>query len=181
MICSLLCTRNEKIIAGTLISRGITISENADLAIVEKGLPVPEKGISILFDPNDLNALIEFLDTFLDSFQGRKFDVIPVKSEESYELIKAEYVYFFTAEGNNVCCHTETGRFTVKKKLYELEQELAHCGFVRVSKSSVVNIMKVNEIAPWFGGRLLLLFNKKKEEIEVSRSYVRSFKKFLGL
>jgi two-component system LytT family response regulator len=181
MICSILCSRHEKVITETLVSRGMTPSEGAGVTFVEKGLPVPRRGISILYDPDDLNALVEFLDAFTDSSGKSRLDVLPVKSEDSYEIVRTEHVHFFTAEGNNVYCHTETGKYEIKRKLYEIERELAPRGFIRVNKSTIVNIMKVSEIAPWFGGRLLLMFKDREKDIEVSRNYVASFKNFLGL
>ena len=90
-------------------------------------------------------------------------------------------VCFFMSDGNYVYCQTDVQRLEVNKKLYELESSYADMGFIRINKSHVVNILKVNEIVPWFGGRLLLSFKGIKDEIPVSRHYVSGFKEFLGL
>ena len=71
-------------------------------------------------------------------------------------------------------------KYRIKDKLYQLEEELAAEGFIRINKSEIVNILHIREIVPWFNGRLLLKLDNKRE-VEVSRSYAGNFKDFLGL
>ena len=103
------------------------------------------------------------------------------KIDEKYEIIPFEKILFFEGDGNSVVCRTAENRYKIKEKLYELDEKLDKKMFVRISKSYIVNILKVGEIIPWFSGRLLLKFPVMKEGIEVSRSYVKEFKEFLGL
>jgi len=103
------------------------------------------------------------------------------KKDNAFEVLKPDTICFFISDGNYVYGQTENRKYEINKKLYELENNLAQKGFVRVNKSHIVNILKVKEIAPWFGGRLLLTFKGITDEIQVSRHYINHFKEFLGL
>lgn len=69
----------------------------------------------------------------------------------------------------------------MKHRLFEMEKLIACENFVRVNKSNIVNVLKIREIIPWFGGRILLRFTESDERIEVSRNYVKDFKQFLNM
>jgi DNA-binding LytR/AlgR family response regulator len=62
-----------------------------------------------------------------------------------------------------------------------MEKLIACNNFIRVNKSNIINVLKIKEIIPWFGGRILLRFISSEERIEVSRNYVKDFKQFLDM
>jgi len=177
----LICSKNRKVITEILNSRGIRISDDADIVLVERGAALPEPGIAIVYDSQNLNPLIDFLDNLSVSSKKTDLAIIPVKNADSYEILQPSQVYYFFSEGNYIYCITKNAKFEVKKKLYELEIDLGQQGFIRINKSTIVNILKVSEISPWFGGRLVLKLNELNDKIFVSRSYVSGFKEFLGL
>jgi DNA-binding LytR/AlgR family response regulator len=177
---SLFCNNNRKAISEILESRGFIIDVNALVSFVEQGLPIPEKGISLLFNPLDLNGFIDFLDTLPKTGDGKTRHIIGKKGE-SFEIVLIDSIIYFLAEGNITKCFTEDYEYEVKQKLYELENLFNNNGFIRVNKSHIINILWVEEIIPWFAGRLLLKFREIESKIEVSRSYVRKFKKYIGM
>ncbi|MBN2040444.1 MAG: LytTR family transcriptional regulator DNA-binding domain-containing protein [Spirochaetes bacterium] len=177
---NLQCNNNRKAIAEILESRGFIIDDRAEVTFAEKGTSLPAEGVVLSFDPLNLNEFIEFLDEFPKSGSGKARHVIGRKGD-SYEIVQTENIIFFLAEGNITKCYTEDYEYEVKQKLYELENSLQGNGFARVNKSHIINILWVEEIVPWFAGRLLLKFREIENKIEVSRSYVRSFKNFIGM
>lgn len=183
MIVNLCCSNNEKTLIEMLKIRGITVDNEASICLVERGNNIPENGIIIIFDPTKLDELVEFLNEIKSTTNHKikESSVLAAKNEDIYELVPIDNIYYFIAEGNFVYCESEKSKVEVKKKLYELEEELAHKGFIRVNKSYIVNILKIKEIIPWFSGRLLLRFKSQKEDVTVSRNYVKSFKNFLGI
>ena len=68
--------------------------------------------------------------------------------------------------------------FESKKKLYELEEMLKPYHFTRISKSAVVNLLKIVSIKPALNGRFLCLMDND-EEVIISRKYVPEIKKKL--
>ena len=77
--------------------------------------------------------------------------------------------------------YTEQKAYEMKQKLFEMEKLLAYRNFIRVNKSNIVNIMKIKELIPWFGGKILLRLYNTEERIEVSRNYIKDFKQFLDM
>jgi len=153
--------------------------ENSEYVLVESGLPLPEKGLALVFRNEDIASLLRFLND-LAGKQGESAVLIGRK-HETFEPIKPEDILFFKSDGNNMYAHTEKQAYEMKQKLFEIEKMISRNNFFRVNKSYVVNILKVKEIIPWFGGRLLLRFALSEERIEVSRNYVKDFKQFLGM
>jgi len=167
-----------------LEARKFEISEQAELALVEKGQKLPEDGISLVFNPQKIEQLISFLENQLlnqtlekeESMQGHLIGQL----DENYEILNYKEIILFEAQNSIIYASTNNKKYRIKDKLYQLEEELAAEGFIRINKSEIVNILHIKEIVPWFNGRLLLkLYNKR--EVEVSRSYAGDFKNFLGL
>ncbi|MBP2652725.1 MAG: response regulator receiver protein [Firmicutes bacterium] len=182
MLINLVCSEAlEGVLAELLKARGIFLSRDAKVTLVEKGCEYPAQGLSIVFEYKALNELIELLDLLAKKPETSK-NIISARrlDSEKYEILAYEDIMYFEAEGNNIYCFTANDKFRIKSKLYELETNLYEQGFIRVGKSILVNIMSVAEIIPWFGSRLLLKL-KNKHEIEVARNYVRNFKDFLEL
>ncbi|MCK9169339.1 MAG: LytTR family transcriptional regulator [Treponema sp.] len=154
-------------------------SDFPDLTIVERGYPVPESGFSLLFSPDEMHDLIRLL----YDLSGLKW-VPPVligKKHETYEPLKLEDIIYFRSSGNSLYACTEQKAYEMKQKLFEMEKLLAYKNFIRVNKSNIVNIMKIKEIIPWFGGKILLRLYDTEERIEVTRNYVKDFKQFLDM
>lgn len=174
--------RNRKLVAELLGKRGFQIVDDSPVVFLETGLPLDGSKITIVYSPDSIDSLFEFIDSLIFRSNNKKeLDIVTGKHEDAYQVIQADDVSYFIADGNNTYFKVKNAKYEINKKLYELERDFSHKGFVRVNKSHVVNILKLKEIVPWFGGRLLLLFNSCDDEIEVSRRYVASFKEFLGL
>ena len=65
-------------------------------------------------------------------------------------------------------------------KLYEIEECLADTGFFRISKSQIINILRITSLCPDFGGRIEVMM-ENGEKLIVSRQYSKSLKERLGL
>ena len=72
-------------------------------------------------------------------------------------------------------------------KLYELEEQLKNTSYIRVSKSIILNIEKLQSVKPLINGKLEAnLKNNEKilinnEKILINRHYVPEFKKKFGI
>ncbi len=103
-----------------------------------------------------------------------------VYTEREALRVSRSMVLRFFAEDKGVLCQTGTGVFTVRQRLYELEEALAGTKFVRVSNSEIVNLDRV-------AGLDLTLAGTIKMTLEggtvcwVSRRYVKKIKSALGL
>lgn len=83
------------------------------------------------------------------------------------------------AEGQKVIVLTNDGRFTVQRKLYELETDLGDIDFVRISKSEIINLRKIKYMDMSFTGTIRLVL-KNGYETYVSRRNVSKIKEKLS-
>lgn len=103
-----------------------------------------------------------------------------ITDNDKIRQIDADDVYYFEAVDNKVFLCLEKAVFEIKYKLYEIEEEYAGTDFFRASKSVIINLAKVKQFAPDFGGRFEAQM-KNGEKLIISRQYVPALKKRLGM
>lgn len=112
--------------------------------------------------------------TFVKSRQGQLTGLVEGKQYE----VPITDVYYVEAVDNNVFIYEAKKVYEAKQKLYELEGILREKFFLRVSKSLIVNLMKVKSIKPALNGRYSAIL-QGGEEVIISRKYVPQLKKAL--
>ncbi len=112
--------------------------------------------------------------TFVKSRQGQLTGIIEGKQYE----IPVTDVYYVEAVDNTVFIYGQQKVYETRQKLYELEGILREKYFLRVSKSLILNLMKVKSIKPALNGRYSAIL-QSGEEIIISRKYVPELKKAL--
>lgn len=105
---------------------------------------------------------------------------LTVSKEEKLFRILPSSVYYFESVDNRVFAYLEKDVYETKLKLYELEVRLYGTDFFRASKSTIINLTKVESLSPAFNGRFEAAM-KNGEKLIVSRQYVPSLKEKLGL
>lgn len=92
-------------------------------------------------------------------------------------LLSYDDIYMFRVEDKRVKVYTENKEYFAKKPLYQIEENLDYY-FVRISKSTIVNLRKVERVAPSLKGMMFIsLKNGLKDNI--SRKYLPSFRELL--
>lgn len=152
----------------------LVLDPTSDYALIEKGFE-PEVGlINIVFD--DVKGIKDMLNT--SNYYKSKNHLIGKKEDEQF-LVQVEDIIYIEGINNDTYVYTTDDVYMVKDKLYELENTLFDKKFVRVSKSFIVSINYIDRIKPTFNGKLVLkLMNG--QSLEVSRHYLKSFRKYLG-
>ncbi|MFW2491636.1 LytTR family DNA-binding domain-containing protein [Clostridium chromiireducens] len=95
-------------------------------------------------------------------------------------IINPKDVFYFESVDNKVFIYCEQKIFQSRLKLYEIELEYENSDFFRASKSTIINISKIESVIPVFYGKFEALL-QNGEKIFISRQYVPVFKKKLGL
>lgn len=103
-----------------------------------------------------------------------------VYTEREAVRVSRSMVLRFYAEDKGVLCQTGKGTFTVRRRLYELEEELAGTKFVRVSNSEIVNLDRVTGLDLTLAGTIKMTL-EGGTVCWVSRRYVKKIKSALGL
>lgn len=111
---------------------------------------------------------------FVKSRQGQLTGVI---DERQFEIALGD-IFYIESVDNKVFIYTQSKVYETKQKLYELEGVLKEKKFLRISKSTLLNLMKISSIKPALNGRFTAVLYSG-EEIVISRKYVPELKKAL--
>lgn len=101
-------------------------------------------------------------------------------SDSQTHIINPKDVFYFESVDNKVFIYCQKRVFESKLKLYEIEAAYENWDFFRASKSSILNITKIESVSPVFYGKFEALL-QNGEKVFISRQYVPLFKKKLGL
>lgn len=99
-------------------------------------------------------------------------------------LIPTAKVILVEAEEKRVVALTDQGRLVCHglPTLAKAEERLAGLPFFRANRAQLVNLERIAEFAPWFGGKYAIVMNdKERTEVSVSRNRTRDFKLKLGI
>lgn len=111
---------------------------------------------------------------FVKSRQGQ---LTGSADDRQYEIAVSD-VFYIESVDNRAFIYTKSKTYETKQKLYELEELLRGKHFLRVSKSTLLNLIKVSAIKPALNGRFTaVLFSG--EQVVISRKYVPDLKKAL--
>lgn len=122
---------------------------------------------------DDIDRLVKILtDENSQIISGIRYDRVEVLDPD--EIIR---VY---ANSKKVYAVTDKGEYTLRFRLYEAEERLGLKNFVRISKSEIINLKKVNSFDMNLAGTICVRLSNN-EVTYVSRRYVAEIKKVLGV
>lgn len=105
--------------------------------------------------------------------------VVQAENGDKRVLNLKDAVSFYSA-GQRVYARTASETFVVSKKLYELEEELDAKQFIRISKSEIINMKKIQKLDMSLTGTIRVLM-KDGSETYTSRRNVVKLKQALGI
>lgn len=105
---------------------------------------------------------------------------IQAKSDKEICFVKLMDVLYFETVDNRMYLYTEDDVMEIGYRLYELEAILPTEDFIRISKSQIVNVNKINTLKPEIN-RTILVTMCNKEQLYISRKYVKAFRSLLSI
>jgi two-component system, LytTR family, response regulator len=109
-------------------------------------------------------------------------DRLSSRTGERVEFIDLARVSYIYAKDKLTFAATAAKDFCIDQTIVELEHKLDPKKFLRIHRSTMVNVDFVQELYTWFGGRMLLrLKDEKKTELQVARDRVKVLKERMGL
>ncbi|PWL37987.1 DNA-binding response regulator [Flagellimonas aquimarina] len=103
-----------------------------------------------------------------------------IKDGESCWLVKVGSISHFEIVGNYTRVFFEEKKPLLYKSLNQVEEKLPLQSFFRANRQQIVNTNFIENVVPWFNGKLKLKM-KNGEEIEVSRRQSYIFKDKMSL
>lgn len=118
---------------------------------------------------NIVKKLSEDVPQIISGSKNGKIEIL-----EQPDLIRA------FANGGKVTAVTDKGEYTLRLRLYELEERLSSSQFIRISNSEIINLKKVSNFDLSFTGTICVKMSNGTVTY-VSRRYVSKLKKILGI
>jgi len=117
---------------------------------------------------------IQEIVSFVKSRQGQ---LSATRDGQRFE-VPVMNLFYAESVDERVFLYTASDSYEIRMKLYELEDLLKSKSFLRISKSMIVNLMKISSVRPALNGRFSAVL-KNGEEIIISRKYVPELKRIL--
>lgn len=99
--------------------------------------------------------------------------LLAIGNKEYY--VSPKDILFFETDCGKIFAHTDENMYETELKLYELEEKLPSY-FVRISKSCIANIMKIDSINRNITGASEITFVSTIKKVYCSRSYLKMLK-----
>ncbi len=136
--------------------------------IYKEDSDLKESIVNINAKPNDYKVA-----RIMKMLNSNEETMLLTKKEKIFVVNKQE-IYYIEGVDNLVFAYTKDAIYESKFKLYELEETLPET-FIRISKSTIVNLLVVKVIEPTVNKKLLLHL-ENNEKVVVNRNYVKDFK-----
>ena len=120
------------------------------------------------------HAVTEEVREIVAFVKSRQGSLSGVKDAKRYEIAVSELYYIESVDGKTFL-YTKEQVYETPHRVYELESLLRSKHFLRVSKSMLINLMKIRSIQPAFNGRFTAVL-QSGEEVIISRNYVKDLK-----
>lgn len=125
------------------------------------------------------NALTSEIQRIISALRLIDNQITVTKDTESYILDVSQIIYIEYVD-RKTFVYTAKDCFETKLRLYELEERLCSCGFLRTSKSGLVQLKYVRSIKSEIDRKLRLTLDNG-EQLIVSRQYADELKRRLGV
>ncbi|MBO4460718.1 MAG: LytTR family transcriptional regulator DNA-binding domain-containing protein [Clostridiales bacterium] len=125
------------------------------------------------------DRMTDEISRMIDMFSSGETPITALQNEEDIVVLKPQDIFMVRVENGDTIIYGERTSFRSRKRLYELAEQLGK-GFMQISKSTLVNLSYMDSIEPGFGGTMLLKMKNGCKDY-VSRTYLKDFKKYLGL
>lgn len=122
---------------------------------------------------NEVNQIIENIQAI-----SNQIDTIVGEKENKLFIIPVNEIICFYAKEKNNYGKTKEGEFRIKKKLYELEENLNKKQFIRISNSCIANVKFIQNFDLSKIGDILVHFTDGTKEY-VSKRRISQVLKFL--
>jgi two-component system LytT family response regulator len=102
------------------------------------------------------------------AIQASYVDRLSINQNGRIIFVKTVDIQWIESAGNSAVLHLASGQYAIRESLSGLELRLNPKEFVRIHRSTIVNLNYVKEVHPWFHGYHLVLLDNG-QELRMSR------------
>ncbi len=125
-------------------------------------------------------SMTEDVNIILNKLSDQAPQIISGIKDHKIEVIEQADLIRIYASSGKVFAVTHKGEYTLRLRLYEIEERLPPHQFVRISNSEIINLKNVNNFDLSFTGTICVKLANDTITY-VSRRYVSKLKKILGI
>ncbi|MEE0957439.1 MAG: LytTR family DNA-binding domain-containing protein [Ruminococcus sp.] len=126
------------------------------------------------------DKLTDEINDILNTLSSKTPEVITGFYNGLAEILSPGNIIRVYAEGGKTFASVNKKEYTLRQRLYELEEQLTKYSFVRISNSEIINLKKVRNFDLSLSGTICVTLSDGTATY-VSRRYVSKIKKVLGL
>ncbi|HLK07204.1 MAG TPA: LytTR family DNA-binding domain-containing protein [Candidatus Angelobacter sp.] len=121
------------------------------------------------------------LSQLLDEINKKKdyLERIPVPAKGRFLFFNVRDLDWIEAEGNYLRLHGNGGSHLIRSNMNEMEAKLDPGKFMRIHRSTIVNVQRIREIQPWFHGHHRVVMTTG-QELKLSRYQKDKLRQLLG-
>lgn len=120
------------------------------------------------------HAVTEEVLEIRDFVKSRQGMLTGVKDSKQYKIPLPDIYYIESVDGRTFL-YTKEQVYETSLRIYELESQLENRHFLRISKSTLINLLKIRFVKPALNGRFTAVL-QTGEEVIISRNYVKKLK-----
>lgn len=105
--------------------------------------------------------------------------VVTAVGDDRTIVLNSSEIYMARVEEEKTMLYCEHRKYISRKRLCDLEKKLGY-DFMKISKTTLINLKYIDEIQPAFNGMMLLILKNGCKDY-ISRKYLPQLKKYLGL
>ena len=135
--------------------------------------------IQVEVKASEQNSTVKKLIAYLNKFDKRERNLIPVKTSDRIATIKVNNLIKIEVQATSLTYYTTTEVVRTTDRLYQALENL-NDDFVQVSRHAVINLNCLESIESGFAGNMIAVLTNDLQA-DVSRRYLPSLEKELGL
>jgi two-component system LytT family response regulator len=129
----------------------------------------------------DVGALLKQVRAMLSERQPEYLARVASRVGERVVFVEVAQVTHFYAKDKLTFAVTAAKHHALDMTIAELEQKLSPQRWVRIHRSTLLNVEAVKELHSWFGGKLLVKLKDGQTELQVARERAAEVKAKLGI
>ena len=126
------------------------------------------------------NGTDKHLKSLLEELKSRdqKLERLVVKTGGKIFFLRTEEIDWIEAAGDYVKIHINTTEHIIRERITELESKLDPSRFLRIHRSTIVNIDRIKEMQPMFYGDYVVIL-RNGTQLNLSRTYREKISKLM--
>lgn len=126
------------------------------------------------------DSMTEEINDIVKKLSAHAPQIISGSKDQRIEVLEETDLIRIYANTGKVYAVTSNGEYTLRLRLYEVEERLNPHQFVRISNSEIINLKKVDHFDLNFTGTICVKLSNGTTTY-ISRRYVSRIKKILGI